>query len=141
MAKKRILVVEDEASILKILSRRLEASNYEVSAALDGQEGLQKALADPPDLIISDVMMPNMDGYTFIKKLRTDPRGAKIPVIILTAKEHLQDLFYFEGVPDCDYVVKPFQSEELLARIAKVLDRVQTHLQGPAKTEPPPAGR
>ena len=134
MSKKRILVVEDEASVIKILTRRLEASGYEVLAAFDGAEGLDKALSEKPDLIVSDIMMPKMDGYTFIKKLRADPSGLHIPVIILTAKDKMQDLFLFQGVQDCDYLVKPFESEELLDRIAKLLQRVQTYL--PPESQP-----
>ena len=134
MSKKRILVVEDEASVIKILTRRLETSGYEVLAAFDGAEGLEKALSEKPDLIVSDIMMPKMDGYTFIKKLRANPAGVHIPVIILTAKDKMQDLFLFQGVKDCDYLVKPFESEELLDRIAKLLQRVQTYL--PPESQP-----
>ena len=128
MAKKKILLVDDEPSVLKIVTRRLEVNQYEVITATDGLEGLDRAMTDKPDLIISDIMMPNMDGYTFIRKVRSQPALARIPVIILTAKDKMQDLFLFQGVKDCDYVVKPFESDELLKKIAELLARVDAHL-------------
>ena len=128
MARKKILLVDDEVALLKTIRRRLELNNYEVVEALDGVEGLAKALSEKPDLIISDIMMPKMDGYTFIRKLRQDPSVAGTPVIILTAKPRMKDLFVFEGVKECDYIVKPFRSEELLKKIEQLLlQRIQTH--------------
>jgi two-component system alkaline phosphatase synthesis response regulator PhoP len=138
MAKNKILVVEDEPSIIKILTRRLQTSEYEVLTAFDGAEGLEKALAERPDLIISDIMMPRMDGYTFVKQLREHPDGVRIPVIILTAKEKMQDLFYFQGVRDCDYIVKPFETEALLAKITQLLARVKTYLEPGSQPSPDP---
>ena len=133
MAKKKILIVDDEPSVLKVLKRRLESKDYDVLTAEDGLEGLEKALADKPDLVISDIMMPTMDGYTFIKKLKAKPALSRIPVIILTAKEKMQDLFLFEGIKECDYIVKPFETEDLLNKIAQLLQRVEEHLgSGPA---------
>ena len=114
---KKILVVDDEQAIVKVVKRRLESSSYEVITASDGAEGLQKALAEKPDLIISDVTMPNMDGYTFVNTLRGTPEGANIPVIILTVKEYLQDLFKVHEIKYCDYLFKPFKAEELLKRV------------------------
>ena len=128
MAKKKILVVDDEPTVLKVLRRRLESKDYEVITAQDGLEGLEKALEQRPDLVISDIMMPTMDGYTFIKKLKAKPEFSRIPIIILTAKEKMQDLFLFEGIKECDYVVKPFESEELLQKIAHLLSRVDEYL-------------
>ena len=128
MAKKKILLVDDEPSVLKILTRRLETSQYEVITATDGLEGLDRAMTDRPDLIISDIMMPNMDGYTFVRKVRAQPHLARVPVIILTAKDKMQDLFVFQGVKDCDYIVKPFESEDLLKKIKDLLARVETYL-------------
>jgi CheY-like chemotaxis protein len=128
MAKKKVLVVDDEASVLKVLSRRLQANNYDVVTAADGLEGLEATMRERPDLIISDIMMPNMDGYTFIRKVREDPVLARIPIIVLTAKDRMQDLVYFQGIKDCDFIVKPFDSAELLNRIAQLLKRVESYL-------------
>ena len=135
MAQKKILVVDDEPSVLKVLKRRLESKHYDVITAEDGLEGLEKALEGKPDLIISDIMMPTMDGYTFIKKLKAKPGFSRIPVIILTAKEKMQDLFLFEGIKECDYIVKPFETEELLNKIVQLLHRVDEHL-GPDSPAP-----
>ena len=135
MPEKKILLVDDEPSIVKIVRKRLEQHHYEVTTAADGLEGLERALADRPDLIITDIMMPTMDGYTFLKKLRAKPQLASIPVIILTAKEKMEDLFLFEGIQTCDYIVKPFESEVLLEKIVQLLQRVENHLN-----KPPPAG-
>ena len=141
MAKKKILIVDDEPSVLKIVKKRLETSNYEVVTAMNGVDGLQAVFLQKPDLVISDIMMPNMDGYTFVKKLRAEPSAARIPVIILTAKEKMQDLFFFQGVKDVDYLVKPFESEVLLQKITELLARVETY-HGPGQepeTNPGPA--
>ena len=140
MAKKRILVVEDESALVTVVTRRLEANQYEVISASDGVEGLQKALSEKPDLIISDIMMPKMDGYTFIKQLRAEPSVAQIPVIILTAKDKMKDLFFFEGVGECDYLVKPFDADVLLARVAELLKRASDGSTTPSPpTAPPPS--
>ena len=139
MANKKILVVDDEPSVLKILTRRLEINQYEVLTATDGLEGLDRAMTEQPDLIISDIMMPNMDGYTFVRKVRAHPQLSRVPVIILTAKDKMQDLFVFQGVKDCDYIVKPFESDELLNKIKELLARVETYL-GPSDPGGPPSG-
>jgi CheY-like chemotaxis protein len=138
-AKKRILLVDDEADVLEVLKRRLETHHYEVVTAKDGLEALEQALQERFDLIISDIMMPVMDGYTFIKKLRATPALARTPVIILTAKEKMQDLFLFEGVKECDYLTKPFEAEALLQKIAQLLQRVESYLGPAAPGNPPPA--
>lgn len=116
MDKKKILIVDDEPELVEMLRMRLEASDYEVVSANDGEEGLQKTKSEKPDLVVLDIMMPKKDGYTFVKEMKTDKTTKHIPVIVLTAKTKMQDLFEMEGVKD--YVVKPFESKELLAKIA-----------------------
>ena len=133
MAKKKILLVDDEPSILKTLQKRLEP-HYDVVTATDGLEGIERALQARPDLIITDVMMPTMDGFTFLRKLRDKPQLSGIPVIVLTARDQMQDLFILEGIKSADYIVKPFDSALLLNKIAQLLERVQKHLD-----LPPPA--
>jgi DNA-binding response OmpR family regulator len=118
--ERKILVVDDDRNIVRVLQTRLEANQYRVVTAFDGDEGLEKVASEKPDLVILDVMMPKMDGYTFVLKLRGGADAtAKIPVIILTAKDRMRDLFEMEGIDD--YVVKPFTSEDLLGKINKVL--------------------
>ncbi len=126
--KKKILIVDDEASVVSILRRRLEAEGYDVLSAPDGTQGLEQARTERPDLIISDVSMPRMDGYTFVKTLRATPELSRIPVIVLTGKEGVKDLFFFEGVAECDYLVKPFEAPEIIEKITTLLARVERHL-------------
>ncbi|OGW85141.1 MAG: hypothetical protein A3C35_03215 [Omnitrophica bacterium RIFCSPHIGHO2_02_FULL_46_11] len=116
---KKILVIEDEPEIVRMLKSRLEANNYAVDSASDGVDGLKHVESEKPDLIILDIMMPGMDGYTFLKNLKHKPSGHQIPVIVLTAKSEIQDLFELEGVTD--YVVKPYEPQNLLERVQKHL--------------------
>ena len=146
MAKRKILVVEDEPAITKVVRKRLELGGYDVVTAADGAEGIAKTLRERPDLIISDIMMPTMDGYTFIKQLRAEPSVAHTPVIVLTAKPKMQDLFFFQGVQTVDYIVKPFDADDVLQKIAQLLARVESHLRRPGSPgrpatppSPPPA--
>ncbi|MCP4650434.1 MAG: response regulator [PVC group bacterium] len=116
---KKILVVDDEVHVLKLLESRLRANGYEVITASDGEEGLQKVSSENPDLIILDVVMPKMDGYTFVRKIKYDTSIRTIPIIILTAKNELKELFELEGAKD--YIVKPFKTEELLTKVKENL--------------------
>ena len=125
MDKKKILIVDDEPHIVKIVSNRLIANNYEVITANDGEECLNKAVAEKPDLIILDIMMPKMDGYNTLIALRetleTIVGMSKIPVIILTARpdSEVKELFDKEEIED--YIVKPFKPEDLLAKVEKAV--------------------
>jgi len=117
--KKKILVVDDSLDILDIIRTLLESSDYEVITASDGEQGMEKTKSTKPDLIILDVMMPKMDGYTFIKTKKCDQDIKDIPVIILTGKSEMADLFMVEGVGD--YLIKPFDHKVLLGLVAKHL--------------------
>jgi len=115
MAKK-ILIVDDEADVVKVLKKRLEDFQFDVVTAYDGDEGLDKVRAEKPQLVILDVMMPNVDGYTFLRELKADPATDGTPVIMLTAKgDGLRELFALEGV--CGYVTKPYDVDVLLQKI------------------------
>ncbi|MCP4650834.1 MAG: response regulator [PVC group bacterium] len=119
---KKILVVDDEHDMVTILKARLEKRGFAVVSAYDGAEGLEKIDEENPDLIILDIIMPKMDGYTVIKELkkRSMKEGSSlIPVIVLTAKDKMQDLFAMEGVTD--YIIKPFEVPELLDKINKLI--------------------
>ncbi len=116
---KKILIVEDEVDLMTILKQRLEHHHYQVLEAIDGEEGLVKVQNGKPDLIILDVKMPKLDGYTFIKELRTHKEHAKIPVIMLTAHADMDALFKVEGVSA--YFTKPYEIEKILAAIEKAL--------------------
>ncbi|MFH1836905.1 MAG: response regulator [Candidatus Omnitrophota bacterium] len=114
---KKILIIDDEPHIIKMVRSRLEANGYAVITALDGKEGLEKVEKENPDLIIVDVLMPKMDGYTFVRNLKK--KRADIPIIILTATQGMTDLFEEEGITD--QIHKPFETEELLGKIQKYL--------------------
>jgi CheY-like chemotaxis protein len=121
MAAPRILVVDDDAWILRMISTVLSKRGYEILTAADGQEGLQRALARPPDLIITDVMMPKLDGWSLIKQLRARPEFAFIPVIFLSALGSDEDRIKGFRLGADDYMPKPFRFEELDLRVAKAL--------------------
>ena len=120
-AGQRILVVEDDVSILAGISMNLKFDGYEVLQAQDGRIGLQRALDEWPDLIVLDLMLPQMNGFQLIKELRR--RGSKVPVVILSAKGMEGDKILGLSLGADDYVVKPFGLQELLARIKAVLRR------------------
>ena len=122
MAKgKRILLVDDEQQLALALKIRLQSKGYQVEIAVDGRQALDMAEKERPDLVILDVLMPVMDGYSCLRELNSKFGRGKLPVIILTARERMKDLFELEGIED--YVVKPFDHEDLLIRIDLVLKR------------------
>jgi DNA-binding response OmpR family regulator len=119
--KTRILVVEDDLSILTGLSMNLKFEGYDVEQAQDGRTGLQKAIDLAPDLVVLDVMLPQMNGLEVIKELRQ--RGRTTPVIMISARGQEPDKIQGLNLGADDYVVKPFGLKELLARIKAVLRR------------------
>ena len=131
MAKK-ILVVDDEPNIVDILRFNLQREGYEVLAAYDGQEGLDKARSEGPDLILLDVMLPEKDGFQVCEELRKTDRLT--PIIMLTAREEERDRVMGLELGADDYVVKPFSVRELLARVRTNIRRtaVMTEEASPA---------
>ena len=121
MAKKRILVVDDEKDLVETVTFRLEASGYEVIAAGDGQEGLDKARKEAPDLIILDLMLPKMDGYKVCRMLKFDEKYKEIPIIMFTARAQETDKKIGEDVGVDAYITKPFEPQQLLEKIAELL--------------------
>jgi two-component system alkaline phosphatase synthesis response regulator PhoP len=119
MGKKKILIVDDEVQMVQMIKLRLEAAYYDVISAGNGDEGLLKAREEKPDLILLDIMMPKKDGYSFVLEAKKDAVLRSIPVIIVTAKEGMRDLFGMEGIKD--YLVKPFDDKELLGKIKAYL--------------------
>jgi len=119
--KLRILVVEDDLSILTGVSMSLRFEGYEVLQAQDGRSGLQKAIDENPDLLVLDLMMPQMNGYEVLEELRQ--RGNQTPVVVLSAKGLERDRIVGLNLGADDYVVKPFSLDELLARIRAVMRR------------------
>ena len=121
MAKGRILVVDDEIYIVHILDFSLGMEGYEVLTALDGEQALEKARAEKPDLIVLDIMMPKLDGYETCKALKSNPETKDIPVILLSAKgRNVDQKVGFEVGAD-DYITKPFSPRKLVERINAIL--------------------
>ena len=126
-----ILIAEDNPDVRKYINTIL-IDHYNIIEAIDGEEGLDKSYEHIPDLIISDVMMPKMDGFVMCSKLKTDARTSHIPIIILTAKATIKDKVNGLGIGADDYIMKPFESEELKARIKNLLEqrkRLQEHFR------------
>lgn len=119
----RILVIEDEPKTGDYLLRGLAESGFTVSLARNGRDGLHMASSDAPDLIVLDVMLPIMDGWQVLRALRLQEGGADVPVIFLTARDEVQDRVKGLELGADDYLVKPFDLDELLARIRALLRR------------------
>ena len=117
-----ILIIDDKASVRKLLQEYLSEHNFRAVTARDGQEALYAARREKPDLILLDIMMPQMDGYEFIRAYR---REAETPIILLTAKLEETDKVLGLELGADDYVTKPFGMRELLARIRAVLRRAR----------------
>ncbi len=117
----RILIVEDELHLAEALAQILRKQNYSVDAVYDGQSGLDNALSGIYDLLLLDIMLPEMDGITLLKKIRNE--GITTPVILLTAKGEISDKVAGLDYGADDYIAKPFSTEELLARIRAALRR------------------
>ncbi|MCA9971178.1 MAG: response regulator [Anaerolineales bacterium] len=125
MNKQKILVIDDEFPIRYMVEHQLKRRGFDVISASDGPSGLKAAFTYRPDLVVLDIMMPRMDGFAVCEELREHPETAAVPVIFLTAcetKEHKMRAF---EVGADDYLIKPFQPDELLAHIAAILRRTQ----------------
>ncbi len=118
----RILVVDDQREMIEIIRHRLGASGWEILAANNGQEGLDKALQEQPDLILLDTMMPVMDGHEMLAELRKTPETKDIPVIMCTGCSEADDVLKASAYNVSDYITKPFNLAELGTRIRQVLD-------------------
>ena len=126
MSGERILFVDDEEQIRKLLSTYLGRQGYEVSLATDGYEALKAIRLRAPDLVITDVAMPNMNGFELTRRLRGDHRTARIPVLMLSARKEADDVLtgYSEGADE--YIAKPIEMSVLAAKIDVLLKRVRT---------------
>jgi two-component system alkaline phosphatase synthesis response regulator PhoP/two-component system response regulator VicR len=119
MAKK-ILVVDDERHIVRLVQVNLERAGYEILTAYDGVEALEKVKSESPDMVVLDVMMPRMDGFEVLKNLQADPSYQNIPVIMLTAKAQDADIFKGWASGVSSYLTKPFNPRELLVFVERI---------------------
>lgn len=125
MSKHRVLVIEDQDDVRENIVELLELSNYNVSSAPNGKEGVKSALASPPDLILCDIMMPEMDGYEVLYLLSKNPETASLPFIFLTAKAEKSDFRKGMNMGADDYITKPFEEMELLGAIERRLRKYE----------------
>lgn len=132
MAGKRILIIDDEPDLLRILADTLGSRGYVVETAENGVEGLRKGALFLPDLVLLDIMMPEMDGFSVYERLRERPAGLTCPIIFLTARREMDDKLHGFAQGAVDYITKPFHMKELLARVRVHLGELQ-----PAKSDVP----
>jgi DNA-binding response OmpR family regulator len=121
MTSKRILVCDDDPLLLQLVEFRLKAKGFSVDTAADGEEALSKIRSDTPDLVVLDAMMPGIDGFELLVRIKDDAQLAKIPVVMLTARKGEKDIVSAIERGAADYLVKPFIPDELLARIQRIL--------------------
>ena len=127
MAEK-ILIIDDDMDTLRLVGLMLQRQGYEIVAANNGKQGIEKAAEESPDLILLDVMMPDMDGYEVTRQLRAMPETASTPILMFTAKSQLDDkVTGFEAGVD-DYLTKPTHPSELQAHIKALLARAQKNV-------------
>ena len=127
MAKGKILIVEDDRDIVEMIEYNLREEGYETLSALNGEDGVELASKEHPDLIILDIMLPIMDGFEVCRALRSNDITARIPIIILSAKSQETDKVVGLELGADDYVTKPFSPRELIARIRAILRRDREH--------------
>jgi DNA-binding response OmpR family regulator len=124
--KVKILAVDDEPEVLEFLQRRLEKYGYAVVTAGDGVEGIQSSRKENPDLILLDIMMPHKDGMTMLRELQADESTRRIPVIMVTAKGETNSVLEGQSFGATDYIIKPFDFDELLRYIRRYAPDVIT---------------
>ena len=119
--QKKILIVDDEEDIQKLLKIRLEQEGFIVLIAGDGEEGIRLSELEMPDLIILDIMMPNIDGYSCLKEIRRIPKTKNVPILMMSGKEEekVRDLFAFQKISG--YLEKPFELDNLVTKAKEIL--------------------
>jgi pilus assembly protein CpaE len=135
MAEK-ILIIDDDVDTLRLVGLMLQRQGYDISAASNGTQGLTKALEERPDLVLLDVMMPDMDGYEVARRLRKNPATQAIPILMFTAKTQLDDKVTGFEVGADDYLTKPTHPTELQAHVKALLARAPQKEKGPEEIAP-----
>jgi twitching motility two-component system response regulator PilH len=121
MLSKRVLVVDDSATNRQALSNLLQREGYEVTTAVDGEDALAKIAADPPPLVVLDIILPKMNGYQVLRQLRADRETRHIKVILVSSKSQESDRFWGMKQGADDYIAKPYPDDTLLSAIARQL--------------------
>ena len=129
MSEARVLVVDDEDSITDLVATALRYVGFEVAVAANGRQALERAATFRPELVVLDVMLPDLDGFEVVRRLRSD--GVRVPIVFLTARDATEDKVAGLTIGGDDYVTKPFSLEELVARVRAVLRRTSG---GPEQT-------
>ncbi|GAB3443964.1 response regulator transcription factor [Streptomonospora sediminis] len=136
----RLLVVDDEATVRELLSAALRFAGFQVTTAATATEAVAAATGEPPDLVLLDIMLPDMDGFDVVRQLRgkrSESRGGgPVPILFLTARDQQADKVTGLSLGADDYVTKPFDLEELIARIRAILRRTRGHQADMLKTGP-----
>jgi two-component system, OmpR family, alkaline phosphatase synthesis response regulator PhoP len=128
-----VLVVDDDPSVVRVVELNLVQEGHQVRTASDGEEALAAIAQEPPDLVVMDVMMPRMDGFEALKRLKADPATASIPILMLTARAQDDDVFEGYGTGAQWYLTKPFEPTELRRVVRHLLTRGETEAgSGPA---------
>lgn len=119
----RVLVVDDDPQVLRLMRVNLELEGYDVVSAPDGEEALEMVLSERPDVVVCDVMMPGMDGLTVLRNLRSNPQTSKIPFVVVSAKAQRSDVKAALDMGADRYITKPFDPQELLDAVDHLLKR------------------
>ena len=118
----RVLVVDDDPQVLRLMRVNLELEGYDVVSAPDGEEALEAVLAERPDVVVCDVMMPGVDGLTVLRNLRANPRTSKIPFVMVSAKAQRADVKAALDMGADKYITKPFDPQDLLDAVENLLN-------------------
>jgi DNA-binding response OmpR family regulator len=129
---RKVLIVDDEESSRNLVAIVLDRAGFHTQLAVDGQDGLRCMEAEPPDLVVLDLMMPRMDGHQVLKKMLMSPTLRDIPVVFLSANDREPDLVIGMGLGAADYITKPLRPREFVERVHRILDT--------AKPRPRPSG-
>ncbi|KPK97121.1 MAG: hypothetical protein AMJ95_10765 [Omnitrophica WOR_2 bacterium SM23_72] len=119
--KRRVLVIDDEIEVVELFKKRLEKAGYQVLTATDGPQGFKAAVEQKPDLILLDIIMPDVDGMTVLRQLKAQESTSNIPVLMVTAKGMTDSIFEARKYGATDYIIKPFQWDELLKFVKRYL--------------------
>ncbi|PSN17364.1 DNA-binding response regulator [filamentous cyanobacterium CCP5] len=122
---KRVLIVDDDITLQTALTRRLELQGFEVLNAMNATEALEQFAQNPPDVVVSDVLMPEIDGFEFCRQLRSTPSGQLVPFIFLSSLGAVESRIHGHAIGADDYLVKPFHPKELIVKIHNLLERLE----------------